>query len=170
MKSKAKIFLIGLIVGCIVASSVGVYASMKGSMIEVFYSINDILINGKSSISEDNRPFIYNGSTYVPLRFISEKFGYEVKWDNQTSNVIINTDSDIQDNTDKITKAMYNKIEDSMSLKQVEEILGEGEKFTSKEMGGINITTYMWVNEDGSNIQIMFYNDQINAKSQYRLK
>ena len=34
-------------------------------------------------------PFIQNGSTFVPVRFVSEALGATVKWDNATQRVLI---------------------------------------------------------------------------------
>jgi|GEM_PF-2733682 len=45
----------------------------------------------------DTKPQVFDGRTYVPLRFISETFGLEVTWDNGT---IVIDDSDDQDDPD----------------------------------------------------------------------
>lgn len=41
-------------------------------------------VNGKST-----EPFIIDGSTYVPVRALSEALGFEVEWDNATSTITV---------------------------------------------------------------------------------
>ena len=45
-------------------------------------------VNGKE-IKLDVAPYIVNGRTLVPIRFISETFGAEVIWDSTTKTVTI---------------------------------------------------------------------------------
>ncbi len=45
---------------------------------------------GKSEVIEiDTSPILYQDRTLVPVRVISETFGYKVDWDNQSRTVII---------------------------------------------------------------------------------
>lgn len=60
------------------------------SSVMVYYSVNDIQIDGASSMPTQ-KPFILDGTTYVPLRYISEAFGYEVSWDGATQSIDIMT-------------------------------------------------------------------------------
>jgi len=81
--------LIGFsVAGALLLGSAGAYASTNSKTLEVFYNIKNIKINQVSKMPED-KPFTYNGTTYVPLRFISEQLGYPVEWDspNQTINI-----------------------------------------------------------------------------------
>ncbi|MFJ8517683.1 copper amine oxidase N-terminal domain-containing protein [Lysinibacillus xylanilyticus] len=81
--------LIGFsVAGALLLGSAGVYASSNSKTLEVFYNVKDIKINQVSKMPE-NKPFTYNGTTYVPLRFISEQLGSPVEWDsaNQTINI-----------------------------------------------------------------------------------
>lgn len=82
-----KKFIAGFIAGSLIFGSMGAYAS-GGNMIEVFYNIKDIKIN-KVSKAPSQQPFTYKGSTYVPLRYISEELGMPVKWDGATQTVHI---------------------------------------------------------------------------------
>jgi hypothetical protein len=43
-------------------------------------------LNGKN-VTLDAAPCIVNGSTLVPVRFVSEALGLEVKWDQNTRTV-----------------------------------------------------------------------------------
>lgn len=48
----------------------------------------DIFVNGKV-VESDVEPYITNGRTMVPVRFISEALGLKVEWDAETKTVII---------------------------------------------------------------------------------
>ncbi len=81
-----------------------VYANFSKS-INVSSGIN-LEINGDKFIPKDVNGkvvdvFLYDGTTYVPIRAVSEAFNKNISWDEETSTVIIN-DSDfvsLQDNT-----------------------------------------------------------------------
>lgn len=82
-----KKFIAGFLVGAVVFSGVGAYAS-NSKMLEVFYNINDIKINDVSKMP-DQAPFTYNETTYVPLRYISEELGLNVLWEGDTKTIRI---------------------------------------------------------------------------------
>jgi hypothetical protein len=48
-----------------------------------------INVNGKS-ITSDSEPFVYNGRTFVPIRFISEALDKDVIWNDKTKTIDIN--------------------------------------------------------------------------------
>ncbi|MGX1982309.1 NPCBM/NEW2 domain-containing protein [Thermolongibacillus altinsuensis] len=77
----------GFLAGAITFGAVGAYA-VGGNLIEVFYNVKNIKIN-KVSQMPDQQPFTYKGTTYVPLRYISEKLGYNVKWEGSTQTIYI---------------------------------------------------------------------------------
>ncbi|CAM3882391.1 copper amine oxidase N-terminal domain-containing protein [Alkalicoccus chagannorensis] len=82
---KIKVFLISLLVFLI--SAAPLYASTS-RMIEIFYRVNEIEINGETATPSEE-PFIHDGRTYVPLRFVSESLGSNVHWDGQTRKITI---------------------------------------------------------------------------------
>lgn len=77
-----------------------------------------LLVNGKE-IASDPPPFVQDGRTFVPVRFVAEALGYPVKWDPQTNSVIIGTppegadllpyDHDVDD-TDNIQGIAYKNV------------------------------------------------------------
>ncbi|GGF93286.1 copper amine oxidase N-terminal domain-containing protein [Paenibacillus abyssi] len=85
-RDKVKGLVAGLLIGSLVSGS-AVFAA-SGSMIEVFYNVKDIKIN-KVSKTPNEQPFIYKGTTFVPLRFVSESLGQQVKWDSKNQAVWI---------------------------------------------------------------------------------
>lgn len=81
--------------------------------IELFIGKKNVSVNGVDN-SIDVAPMIKNERTFVPLRFISESFDNDVKWDNNTRTVKINkknvrVDSIITDNKDS-SKIVYSNL------------------------------------------------------------
>lgn len=63
--------------------------SLKKS-IDVYYNTaKKIVIDGVDRTPEEKKPFVYGGTTYVPLRYISESLGKEVNWDGNTGTIYI---------------------------------------------------------------------------------
>lgn len=58
------------------------------------------IVNG-DEVSFDTKAIMSGGRTFVPLRFVSEVLGAEVKWDSATSTVFITTKSTSNENFDK---------------------------------------------------------------------
>ena len=53
----------------------------------------EALVNGRAR-TLDAPPRVVNGTTYVPLRFVSEALGAAVRWDNEARAVVITGDAD----------------------------------------------------------------------------
>ncbi|QOH62433.1 stalk domain-containing protein [Paenibacillus polymyxa] len=88
MKDKLKGLVLGLVAGSLMTGVTAFAAS--GSMIEVFYNVKDIKINNVSKMpTDDSKAFVYNGTTYVPLGFISNALGQSAKWDGNTKTIYI---------------------------------------------------------------------------------
>ncbi len=93
MKNKNKIviaFVIGALVGMPLSGAV--YAMVEKA-INVMSGVH-IQIDGKDFVPKDAsgkevEVFVYNGTTYLPLRAISEEFGKEIVWDGSTKTVKI---------------------------------------------------------------------------------
>ncbi|WP_048601448.1 copper amine oxidase N-terminal domain-containing protein [Rubeoparvulum massiliense] len=85
-----KRFIIGFLSGALIFGSLTAFA-VSGKMIEVFYTVKDIKINQISKMPKEEqlKPFIHKGTTFVPLRYISENLGYPVAWDGKTNTVLI---------------------------------------------------------------------------------
>lgn len=89
MKS-IKSFVVGIIVGIMLLSAFDVFADNKN--IEAFYNNIKLSIDGKMVELKDTKgnaiePFIYEGTTYLPVRAIAEALGMEVKF-NETTNTV----------------------------------------------------------------------------------
>jgi len=87
-----KIILIILVVALFLTSVNIILASSGNKTITITYRNISIYINGVKKVPS-NEPFIYNSSTYVPLRFVSEALDKEVKWDGTNNRIDINDKS-----------------------------------------------------------------------------
>ena len=106
-----KKFLKGLILGVALTSSVSVIAS-SGRSIQVFDIVKRIVVNKEVKPFEKGKePFVYNGTTYVPLRFIAESLGEEVDWDREMGTVYVGEKDivEVHDLTDMKTKVMSSR-------------------------------------------------------------
>lgn len=66
------------------------YAEQKPSSIDVYYApIQFVFDNEQFAPPENQQGFIYEGSTYVPLRFISYTLNKAVRWDAATYTVTV---------------------------------------------------------------------------------
>lgn len=91
-KERIKGVLTGVIITLTASTMLTVFANPIERAINVVYDNYKIIIDGvdKSNTPEDSKPFIYNGRTYVPLRYIGEAMGKKVLWDGDTKSIYIN--------------------------------------------------------------------------------
>ena len=91
MLNKIKYTTLGFILGAILFMGLGfIYANSNASEILAHYNNIKITVNGQQ-VEMDVEPFIYEGRTLVPVRFVSEALGADVDWDNNTNTVVINS-------------------------------------------------------------------------------
>lgn len=69
-------------------NSMSISISLNLNTIELKVNTNTAMVNGKSIIL-DVSPVIKNGRTLVPLRFIAENLGYNVKWIPESKEIYI---------------------------------------------------------------------------------
>lgn len=81
-KLNIKSFLSGLLVGGIIATSIGVYATGNQVIANIASDFN-FKFNGIYKMSGDDI-LVYKGKSYVPARFVGESLGAEVSWDEET--------------------------------------------------------------------------------------
>lgn len=68
-------------------------ASLAGKYIQVFTGINiyvdDIKLSPKDANGNSLEAFVYNGTTYLPVRAVSEAVGKTVQWDSKSGSVYL---------------------------------------------------------------------------------
>lgn len=93
MKNTLKGYLIGVLSTALLLGSV-VYAASTTKTIEAFYNnikiyVDGIKIDPRDGNGEVVEPFIYNGTTYLPVRAVGEAIGKTVSWDGATQSVYL---------------------------------------------------------------------------------
>ncbi|WP_308636021.1 stalk domain-containing protein [Paenibacillus silvisoli] len=82
-----KFISVGFIAGAVFFSGVS-YAANNATQLKAFFGVK-LIQNGIDKTPEDKKPFIVDGTTYVPLRTASELTGVDIAWDGKNSAVII---------------------------------------------------------------------------------
>ncbi len=86
--------LIAVTLTATLALGLTVFAKQASEQAEIFYNNIKIYINGAEIVPKDANgntvePFTMNGTTYLPVRAISNAFGQDVEWDGATQSVYI---------------------------------------------------------------------------------
>ncbi len=96
---KKKVLVYGLLV---LAFSMIIFADSYAKSIDVVYrNIQLVVDNQKVQLGTDSagqaiEPFIYNGTTYLPVRAVGEALGKEVSWDGETNTVYIGKRNEVE--------------------------------------------------------------------------
>ena len=93
MSKRLQGLIAGLLIGGIMTSGV-VFAKKGIQVIEAVYSNIKIYVDGEEINPKDVdgnlvEPFIYNGTTYLPVRAVGEAIGKQVNWEGSTKSVYI---------------------------------------------------------------------------------
>lgn len=84
MKDKVKGLIVGLTIGSVLSGTV---AFAAGNQIEVAFRNLTYMFDGVEKTPTEGKGFIYEGTTYVPLRFMSDALGKKVEFDDATSTI-----------------------------------------------------------------------------------
>lgn len=124
MKDKLKGLLIGITIGSML-TGVSAYAASGTSIKAVMHKINVYVDGSKKTVTN---AIIYNGTTYVPARSVSESIGKQVSL--QGSNLYIGKQPVVKISEDRAFELLYSKIKkdvDKYSLKIMLETGGGNE-------------------------------------------
>ncbi len=114
-----------------------VFGDTLKNTIDVFYRDIKIVVDnnqvelGLDSTGKNIEPFIYNGTTYLPVRAVSEALGKEVSWDGKTSTVYIGRKQDEKGTIVKLNEDLHIMHYGGLTMKnrkggeQVSDIAGE---------------------------------------------
>lgn len=89
---KMRTILMGVLVVCAMGNTI--FAKSLNETAEIFYNNMKIYIDGAEIVPKDANgntiePFTMNGTTYLPVRAISNAFGQDVEWDGATQSIYI---------------------------------------------------------------------------------
>jgi hypothetical protein len=88
LKSRKRMIIVMMVVlASIILASV-THATSVTKKIDAMYQDIKIIVNGKQAASTPE-PFINKGTTYVPIRLVSEALGATVNWDGVNKKVIV---------------------------------------------------------------------------------
>ena len=93
-----KRFISGIIIGAMVTTSVTALAATAKN-IQAIYSVKSLVVNGVDT-GKGNTAFVSGGTTYVPLRTVSDALGHDISWDSNTKTIYINTNNSNSTNGD----------------------------------------------------------------------
>lgn len=85
----ACICLVTLAIFCTTSYAASVVKAIQVTYDNIKIYVNDKLISPKDGNGKSVEPFIYDGTTYLPVRAISEALGKDVRWDGNTKSVYI---------------------------------------------------------------------------------
>src|SRR5690554_3455818 len=97
-KRNRRIAMVVAVLMLTIAFSTTGFAAWMGKTIDVSYRNISIWVNGEMKQARDANgvvvePFIYNGTTYVPIRGISQMLGYDVSFDQNNYRIDIKGDA-----------------------------------------------------------------------------
>ncbi len=84
-----KKFLCGIIVGATLMSVIPAVAKNVQEKIDVIYRDIKVNVDGELLDTTGTEPFIYQGTTYLPVRKVAEALDKKVDWDGATATVSI---------------------------------------------------------------------------------
>jgi FtsP/CotA-like multicopper oxidase with cupredoxin domain len=149
-----------------------VYTTMH-TKIQLWINQNKVVVNG-TEITVDKQPIIRNGSSMVPLRFVSENLGAIVSYDKVTQNITLVYDPEQQEMKMDHTK-MGSQVPDTVLPNKQESQNQSGEQIVSIDSSSYSIkelivkvgTKVTWVNNDTQTHTVTELEDQFDSRNMY---
>lgn len=167
VKGKTKGFLSGLIVLVLIFSaSATAFAATGTKSINVGYNNIKVYINNKLTQMLDPNgngvePFTYNGTTYVPLRAVSEALGQNVKWDDATKSIYVGSTPKAQAPATKVQTPAPTSVTGHLLPEIIESGYG-----ISKGSGDINVTYGITIKNPNKDVALEFPSFRITARDE----
>ena len=125
MKKRIQGVFIGILIYSLILGCVSVAANLQKE-IDITYRDIKLRIDGdevipRNAVGTVVEPFIYDGTTYLPVRAVSEALGRNVNWDGETSTVIIK---------DKELRKVKAKLIKTTEGSRYHDFLKDGDHFT----------------------------------------
>jgi len=142
MKERFKGLIAGVLIGSVVAGG-SVFAAANYKTIDVLFDNIKIVIDGEEIEAKDANgtkvePFVYNGTTYLPVRAVGNAIGKEVSWDGVEKVVYLGAKPGNTENwLDVCGPYQYSKGEE-YTLKENKYFTMSGKKYTN----GFTLNTY----------------------------
>lgn len=132
--------LVALLTTLCIGFSTGVLAAENETISAILNRTINVTYNGVAqSFSDANGttvyPISYNGSTYLPVRSISELFGVAVDWDNDTETVILGSTE--QQPTSLVSLTNTGGTNYSTIIRDVEDLTVSGDSATQTFSTGV---------------------------------
>ncbi len=181
LRMKRWFILISLLISILLFSSMAyaanniIHVSMNGSNVQV--KEVPVLMDGQAIISEVPS-FVYVDRTLVPIRFVAEGFGAEVKWDQATKTATVLHDSKVVKLTidsNKVVVNNLNKVLDKNSIPKLVTFSNKDSRtmvpvrFVSEVLGydvnwdDINEIAYINSNSKGKDVEVIDLNPEVNG-------
>ncbi len=133
---RAKDIALGAIVATLVMGTApAAFAKVANMNIPVQYNNIKVVVDGKE-LSTSKEPFIYDGTTYLPLRAVAESVGMDVRWDAATKTA--NLTSEKTEATNPVEPPVEAKEEERPEKKE-EGLVGTVDKKTNIDEQGLKI-------------------------------
>lgn len=130
------------IIGYVNESKDVVYADTGSKSVDVFFNNIKVILNGHELELKDGNgntvePFILDGTTYLPVRAISEALDLSVEWDKSANNVVLGTKLDNYDTS--LTESESDFVFDSSSG-TITDYVGESKDvIIPSEINGVSV-------------------------------
>ncbi|MCD7855414.1 MAG: NPCBM/NEW2 domain-containing protein [Clostridiales bacterium] len=146
MKCAARQFLFFLLGAFLVLSVQSVLAKQATVTGELTYKNIKVYADGEVVDTTEAEPFIYDGTTYLPVRAVANAFGKEVTWNGETNTVYLGAVPSVYVETDTLLEDMYSY---NSTFQQVSHVNNGADNINQKHTSGC-IFKCGGVNNDGS--------------------
>ena len=141
LKEKLKGFVVGVVLTSLVVGTIPTMAEKITKSAELLYNNIKVVIDGKQADLKDAQgntvePFIIDGTTYLPVRAVSNALNKAVSWDRATQTVYLGENKEIE--------------QPSVWLKDLETFTGtvETKSVDTVEFGGYEYNDYLTANTE----------------------